>query len=142
MRKTHEGRLKLVVLFLLLHLVVGKLLFLLLDAAMVDLLEITLLTEFVVGGAGFLGDDARLIELLLQDGELIGQLRVLAIDLGDLGNVCRQFVIGLVLAPLLLEGLESATHAKLDEEVPDELIWVLRAVGVGGHDTHLSGLIV
>lgn len=53
--------------FLVLGDVVIKFLLLLLDPAMIDLLEIPLLAELVVGGASLLGQDASLIELLLHD---------------------------------------------------------------------------
>ncbi len=92
---------------------------------MIDLLEVSLLAQFVVGGARLLGDDSGLIELFLENGQLVRQLCVLAIDLGNIRKSSRELLLGLVLAPLLLKGFESLAHAKLDKEVADKLITVL-----------------
>jgi len=89
---------------------------------MVDLLEVSLFAQLVVSGSCFLSNDPCLIQLFLQHCKLIRQLGILSIDLGDIRQVGRQQSVGLVLAHLLLKRLQGAPHAKLDEEVSDELI--------------------
>jgi hypothetical protein len=54
---------------------------------MVDLLEIPLLPQLIIGGSRFLGGNASLIQVLLQHGQLIGEGSIGTVDLGDL----RQF---------------------------------------------------
>jgi hypothetical protein len=89
---------------------------------MVDLLKVTLFAEFVVGRPSLFSDDSGLVQLFLKLGQFIGKLGVFAIDLGDLRQGSGQTIVSLVLAPLLLECLQSPAHAKLDEEVSNELI--------------------
>lgn len=90
---------------------------------MVDLLEILLLTQFVIGGTGFLGNDAGLVKLLLKDLELIGQLSILPIDLRDVGNLGQvKFALRFFLKPLLLEVFEGLLHSELNKEVAKEFI--------------------
>ena len=109
-------------LLLLFSLVSNKLALLLLHTTMVDLLEVSLLAQFVVGGASFLSNDSSLIELLLEDGELVRQSSVLPVDLGDLWQDVWELSIGSQLGPLLLEDLQSVSHMKLNEEVADKFI--------------------
>ena len=79
-----ELRGKIIVLLLLLGLVGAQFLFLLLHAPVVDLLEVSLLAQFIIRRSGLLGDDPSLVQLFLQHGKLIRQLSILAIDLWDL----------------------------------------------------------
>lgn len=58
-----------------------------LNAAMVNLLEIPLLSQLIIGGSRFLSSDSGLIQVLLQHGQLIGEGPIGAVDLRDL----RQF---------------------------------------------------
>jgi len=64
-----------------------ELCFFLLDTSVVDFLEITLFTKFIVSGPGFFSDNSCFVELLLEDSELVGQLLVALINLGDLGDL-------------------------------------------------------
>ena len=107
---------------MLFHPVGGELLFLLLYPTMVDLLKVTLLAEFVIGRPSLFSNDSGLVQLFLKLSQFIGQLGVFAIDLGDLRQGSGQATVSLVLAPLLLECLQSAAHAKFDKEVSNELI--------------------
>ena len=101
-------------------------LLLLLHASVVDLLEVTLLLKLVVCGSGFLSNDAGFIEFVLKDRELIRKLSVPTVDLWDLRQVtCVELSLGFQFVPLLLEALQGALHAKLDKEVPQELVRVL-----------------
>ena len=93
---------------------------------MVDLLEVPLLSEFVISRPALLGDDPCLIHLLLQMSEDVGQLDVLFVDLWDLGHLADVEVsFGLELKPFLGEAVQCSLHAELDEEIPEELITVL-----------------
>ena len=108
---------------------------------MVYFLEVSLLAKFIVSRSCFLGYDPCLVKLLLQDGELVGQRSIIAIDLGDLGQNRRKLIVGLVLVPLLLESLEGPSHAKLDEEVSNEFVALL-ASGPSLGSTSISGLLL
>jgi hypothetical protein len=68
---------------LLLRYIVIELLLFLLDPSMVNLLEVPLLAELVVGGASLLSEDARFIELVLHHSELVRELAIHAVDLRD-----------------------------------------------------------
>ena len=95
-----------------------QLFLLLLDPTMVDLLEIFLLAKLVVRRTSLLGYNARLIQLLLEDLEFIGQLCVLSVDGGDVWNLGQvQLALCFLLEPFLLEVFKSLFHAELDEEV-------------------------
>jgi hypothetical protein len=61
--------------FLVLGDIVIKFQLLLLDTAVVDLLEISLFPQFVIGGAGLLCGNASLIQILLEDREIISLSR-------------------------------------------------------------------
>lgn len=54
---------------------------------MVDLLEVSLLSQFVIGGAGFLSDDSCFVKLFLEGGKLVAQLRIAPVDFRDLWQV-------------------------------------------------------
>ena len=62
---------------------------------MVDLLKVPLLAQLIVRGASLLCDDAGLVQLFLQDGELVRKLGVLAVNFRDLGQSVGQRCIGL-----------------------------------------------
>ena len=68
---------------------VVELLFLLLYSTMVNLLEISLLTQLVVGRSGLFSNDSGFIKLVLQYSKLIGKLSIFAINLGDLRQARR-----------------------------------------------------
>lgn len=85
---------------------------------MIDLLEISLLTELIICGASLLGQDASLIKLLLHHCELIRQFTIHSVDIWDsrkLRNV--QLSFRFEFKPLLLEGIESPFHTELDKEI-------------------------
>ena len=58
-----------------------------LHAAMVDLLEIPLLPQLIIGGSRLLSGDSGLIQVLLQHSQLVGEGTIGTVDFGDL----RQF---------------------------------------------------
>lgn len=101
-------------------------------SAVVDLLEITLLPQFIIGRASLLGGYPGLVKVLLEHSELIAERAIGPVDLGYLRQPALiKLPFGLEFEPLLLELLESAAHPKLDEEVAEELI---RALGLVGAD--------
>jgi len=57
--------------------------FFLLHASVIDLLEVTLFAEFIVGRSRLLCNDARLVKLFLQRGELVGKFGVAPVDFWD-----------------------------------------------------------
>ena len=63
-----KGALKLIKLLLLLLLVLAEFLFLLLHSSVIDLLEVSLLSQFVVSRAGLLSNDSGFIKLSLESG--------------------------------------------------------------------------
>lgn len=90
---------------------------------MVYLLEISLLSQLVVGRPGLLRSDSGLIQLLLQGTNLITQFLVLLVNGWNLWHQALiQFTLGLKLKPLLLERIQSLLHSELDEEVAEELV--------------------
>ena len=109
---------------------------------MVDLLEVSLFTQLVVGRSCLLRDNPRLVQLLLEHCQLVRQFGVLSVDFGDLGQARGQSSVCLVLAHLLLEGLERAPHPKLNEEVSDELITLFGSCRTGAYNAHLFLLLV
>ena len=128
--------------FLLFGLIICQLLLLLLYATMVDLLEVSLFTQLVIGRSCLLRDNSRLVQLFLEHCQLVWQFGVLSVDFRDLGQARGQSSIRLVLAHLLLEGLERAPHPKLNEEVSDELITLFASCCAGTYNAHLLLLLV
>ena len=86
-RERLECLLILLVGLLVLRDVIVKLKLLLLHTSVIDLLEVSLLSELIVCGAGLLSSDARLIEVLLKHCQLVRESAIRTIDLWDL----RQF---------------------------------------------------
>ena len=54
---------------------------------MVNLLEVPLLHQLIVGRAALLGNDSSLIYLVLQGSQDVRQLDVLPVDLGNLWHL-------------------------------------------------------
>jgi len=89
----------------------------------VDFLEISLFTKFVVSWAGLLSDDSCLIDLFLKLGEDIWELDVILIDFWNLRHLLQiKLTFGLELKPLLLEAVKSLLHSKFDEEISQKFI--------------------
>jgi len=118
---------------------------------MVDLLEVSLFAQLVVGRTGFLCDNPRFVQLFLQNGQLVGEFLIFLVNFRDLGHIrCFKFAHCFEFVPLSLELVESLLHPELDEEIAQELVglfsfqegftaFTLLEVGKNG-DLLLSGL--
>ena len=74
---------------LILGYVVVEFLLLLLHSPVVDLLEVPLLPQLIVGGARFLSDDPSLVQVLLKDRQLVGEGLVDPVDFRDVWQFAR-----------------------------------------------------
>ena len=93
---------------------------------MVDLLEISLLSELVIGRSRFLSDDTSLIYLFLELGKHVRELNVLFVNLWDFWHLIHiELASCLEFKPLLLKAIKCAFHAEFNEKVSQELVTIL-----------------
>ena len=96
---------ELIKLFLLLWLISRQFLLFLLDASVIDLLEISLFAQLIVCRPCLFSYNASLIQFFLQTSELIRQFSIASVNLWDLWQVLRQAISGFKFDPFLLERL-------------------------------------
>ena len=106
--------------------------FLTIDAILVSLVVVALLSQLLPGGFGFLCDHFRTVELCPHFRDFDLHLGILVCDVRDKADsqVLERALL-LKVEPFLLEGVHRLLHAALGEEVADEVVNDYRSLDRG-----------